>query len=299
MIFETGFETMRAVAENSSFTKAAQQLGVTGPAVSKQIKQLEERLSLTLFHRTTRSVTLTESGKQLFSALEKSNEELSSLIELLAEDRQRPFGKLKINAPMSFGEKFLAEPIAEFGKIYPDVTLEVEFDDKKVHLIEEGYDLVIRIGSLESSTLIAKKLCDFSATICASPDFIDFYGMPANPNELQKLPAVIYTNSGTALEYESPEGVRGSITSRPAIYANSIEMLTEATLKGIGYVRLPDFFNSKYLNNGSLVPLLPTFKLLPERGIYAIYPDKRYLPLKVRKFIDHLATSMNNVDDLQ
>lgn len=299
MIFETGFETMRAVAENSSFTKAAQQLGVTGPAVSKQIKQLEERLSLTLFHRTTRSVTLTESGKQLFSALEKSNEELSSLIELLAEDRQRPFGKLKINAPMSFGEKFLAEPIAEFGKIYPDVTLEVEFDDKKVHLIEEGYDLIIRIGALESSSLIAKKLCNFSATICASPEFIDFYGMPATPEELQKLPAVIYTNSGTAIEYENPEGTRGSINSRPAIYANSIEMLTEATLKGIGYVRLPDFFNSKYLNNGLLVSLLPNFKLLPERGIYAIYPDRRYLPLKVRKFIDHLATSMNNVADLE
>lgn len=299
MIFETGFETMRAVAENSSFTKAAQQLGVTGPAVSKQIKQLEERLSLTLFHRTTRSVTLTESGKQLFSALEKSNEELSSLIELLAEDRQRPFGKLKINAPMSFGEKFLAEPIAKFGKIYPDVTLEVEFDDKKVHLIEEGYDLIIRIGALESSSLIAKKLCNFSATICASPEFIDFYGMPATPQELQKLPAVIYTNSGTAIEYENPEGTRGSINSRPAIYANSIEMLTEATLKGIGYVRLPDFFNSKYLNNGLLVSLLPNFKLLPERGIYAIYPDRRYLPLKVRKFIDHLATSMNNVADLE
>ena len=204
MIFETGFETMRAVAENSSFTRAAQQLGITGPAVSKQIKQLEERLRLTLFHITTRSVTLTEPGKQLFSALEKSNEELSSLIELLSEDRQRPFGKLKINAPMSFGEKFLAKPIAEFGKMYPDVTLEVEFDDKRVHLIEEGYDLVIRIGSLESSTLIAKKLCDFSATICASPEFIDLYGMPSNPEELQRLPAVIYTNSDTALEYQSP-----------------------------------------------------------------------------------------------
>ena len=296
MIFETGFETMRSVAENSSFTRAAQQLGITGPAVSKQIKQLEERLRLTLFHRTTRSVTLTEPGKQLFSALEKSNEELSSLIELLAEDRQRPFGKLKINAPMSFGEKFLAKPIAEFGKMYPDVTLEVEFDDKRVHLIEEGYDLVIRIGSLESSTLIAKKLCDFNATICASPEFIDFYGMPSNPEELQRLPAVIYTNSDTALEYQSPEGTRGSINSRPAIYANSIEMLIEATLKGIGYVRLPNFFNSKYLKNESLIPLLPNFKLLPERGIYAIYPDKRYLPLKVRKFIDYLAKQMSDFE---
>ena len=296
MIFETGFETMRAVAENSSFTRAAQQLGITGPAVSKQIKQLEERLRLTLFHRTTRSVTLTEPGKQLFSALEKSNEELSSLIELLSEDRQRPFGKLKINAPMSFGEKFLAKPIAEFGKMYPDVTLEVEFDDKRVHLIEEGYDLVIRIGSLESSTLIAKKLCDFNATICASPEFIDFYGMPSNPEELQRLPAVIYTNSDTALEYQSPEGTRGSINSRPAIYANSIEMLIEATLKGIGYVRLPNFFNSKYLKNESLIPLLPNFKLLPERGIYAIYPDKRYLPLKVRKFIDYLAKQMSDFE---
>jgi len=197
---------------------------------------------------------------------------------------------------MSFGEKFLAKPIAEFGKMYPDVTLEVEFDDKRVHLIEEGYDLVIRIGSLESSTLIAKKLCDFSATICASPEFIDFYGMPSNPEELQRLPAVIYTNSDTALEYQSPEGTRGSINSRPAIYANSIEMLIEATLKGIGYVRLPNFFNSKYLKNESLIPLLPNFKLLPERGIYAIYPDKRYLPLKVRKFIDYLAKQMSDFE---
>ena len=147
MIFSNGFEMMREVALHSSFTKAAAALGVSGAAISKQVKALEQRLGLVLFHRTTRTVSLTEAGKQLVDAINRSDEEISNLLEALSEGQNRPSGRLKINAPMAFGEKFLVGPIAEFALLYPDVVVDVEFDDKRVHLVEEGYDLIIRIGA--------------------------------------------------------------------------------------------------------------------------------------------------------
>jgi DNA-binding transcriptional LysR family regulator len=174
MIFESGFEAVREVARHGSFTNAAKALGVSGPAVSRQVKSLEERLGLVLFHRTTRMVTLTEAGQQLVDTLDRGSDEVSGLIERLAEGQERPFGKLRLNAPMAFGEKFLVGPIAEFASLYPDVTVDVEFDDKRVHLVEEGYDLIIRIGALEDTGLIAKKLCEseFSCTLRSPKDAI-------------------------------------------------------------------------------------------------------------------------------
>lgn len=294
MIFESGFEAVREVAKQGSFTNAARVLGITGPAVSRQVKSLEERLGLVLFHRTTRTVTLTEAGQQLVGTLERGNEEVSGLIERLAEGQQRPFGKLKINAPMAFGEKFLVGPIAEYASLYPDVTVDVEFDDKRVHLVEEGYDLVIRIGALEDTGLIAKKLCDFPAVICASPEFLANHGKPQTPAELTKLPAVVYSNSasGHSMSYRGLNGDVGVVSLSPAIYANTIGMLLEATKQGLGFSRLPKVFCAEAIGDGTLTEILPEYDLIPDRAIFAMYPEKRHLPLKVRKFIDHLSQTL-------
>ena len=172
MIFQNGFDVMMEVARNKSFTKAASKLGVSGAAVSKQIKILEDRLQLVLFHRTTRVVALTEAGEQLFETLNRSEEEVSSILGKITNGIERPTGRLKINAPMAFGEKFLVDMIIDYAKKYPEVILDIDFDDKQINVIEEGYDLVIRIGKLDDSGLIAKRLCDFSATVCASPSYI-------------------------------------------------------------------------------------------------------------------------------
>ena len=148
------------------------------PSVNKSNPLVEARLLL--FHRTTRTVSLTEAGRQLVDALNRGDDEISGLLDLLSEGQEKPSGKLKINAPMAFGERFLVGPIAEFARLYPEVIVDVEFNDKRVHLVEEGFDLVIRIGTLEDSGL-SKRLCGFPAKICASPDFIKRFGMPNRP----------------------------------------------------------------------------------------------------------------------
>ena len=295
MIFANGYEMVREVAKHQSFTKAANTLGVSSAAVSRQVKSLEQRLGLLLFHRTTRSVALTEAGRDLVDALNRSEGEVSSCLDQLGEGKEKPSGKLKINAPMAFGERFLVAPIAEYARLYTDVILDIEFNDKRVHLIEEGYDLVIRIGALEDSGLVAKRLCDFPSHICASKDFIIQYGKPSSPEDLRKLPFVQYTNNplGNTLSYKETGGRESSVSLAPAIYTNSLAMLVESTLKGIGFARLPAFAVENHIESGELIRLLCDYECLPERAIYAIYPDKRFLPLKVRKFIDLLDDRLN------
>jgi DNA-binding transcriptional LysR family regulator len=288
MLYDTGFKMMLEVAKYKSFTKAAHTLGVSGAAVSKQVKSLEHRLGLVLFHRTTRTVSLTEAGTQIVEALSRSNDEVSGLLEKLAERQERPSGKLKINAPMAFGESFLVGPIADYACLYPDVIVDVEFNDERVHLVEEGYDLIIRIGTLEDSGLIAKRLCDFPAHLCASPAFLKQHGTPEEPDDLRGIPAVIYTKSSTGplLELRDPRGIEYTVPLTPAIFTNSIAMLLESAIKGLGFAQLPSVFCHKYIEDGTLKKLLPKFTSMPKRGIYIIYPDRRYLPMKVRSFID-------------
>ena len=299
MIFSNGYQMVLAVANNGNFSKAANALGISKPAVSKQIKSLEQRLGLVLFHRTTRIVSLTESGRQLVDALNRGNDEISSLLDQLSEGQEKPSGKLKINAPMAFGERFLVGPIAEYARLHPEVVVDVEFNDKRVHLVEEGFDLVIRIGLLQDSGLIAKRLCNFPTKICASPDFIDRFGMPIKPSDLRNIPAVHYANAATGLSltFKTPDGMEESVNLTPAIYVNSIGMLLEGILKGIGYARAPSFAVNGHLKEGRLIHLLTEYQSLPKHGVYAIYPDKRFLPLKVRKFIDLLSDRLGSMDD--
>ena len=292
MIFQNGFDVMMEVARNKSFTKAASKLGVSGAAVSKQIKILEDRLQLVLFHRTTRVVALTEAGEQLFETLNRSEEEVSSILGKITNGIERPTGRLKINAPMAFGERFLVDVIINYAKKYPEVILDIDFDDKQINVIEEGYDLVIRIGKLDDSGLIAKRLCDFSATVCASPSFIKKHGYPSKPEDLKNIPAIIYKNITPALtlNYSHKKTKKeGAVNLSPAIYTNTLEVLLNSTLKGVGFCRLPDVFCNKFIKEGKLLKLLPDYSFIPERGIYAIYPDRRYLPMKVRLFIDDLS----------
>lgn len=296
MLYARGLTIIMEVHKYGSLSKAAKALGISAPAVSAQIKSLEEQFGFVLFNRTTRSVVATEATEKLVAMLHNSEMEFTDLLDSLSGEQERPFGKLRLNAPMAFGEKFLVAPIAEFAKRYPDVVIDAEFNDNRVHLVEEGYDLVIRIGKLEDSGLIAKRLSGFQSILCASPAFLNRYQKPENPADLLHLPAVIYSNAAPQLTYRSPAGETGNIALQPAIYANAIGMLLEATLQGVGIARLPAFACQDQIESGALVPLLPDYTLTPEMDIYAIYPDRRYLPLKVRKFIDLLDEKLGSLD---
>jgi DNA-binding transcriptional LysR family regulator len=169
------------VAKHESFAAAARSLGLTGPAVSKQVQALEEQLGVKLLYRTTRKVSLTEEGALYFERARKALEDLDEAEQQIQELKACPTGKLKINAPSSFGNQYLAKPITEFAKLYPDVELDVDFDDRWVDVIGEGYDVVIRIDALEDSSLIARKLASCPIALCASPNLLKSKGHPKHP----------------------------------------------------------------------------------------------------------------------
>ena len=286
MVLSTNFKTLLEVAGQGSFVGASRALGISAAAVSKQIKKLEEQLGFLLFHRTTRSVVLTESGKQLVDCLKRNRDETQHLLVQLSDKHGQPSGRLRINAPMGFGEKFLVSPLTEYAKLYPRVILDVEFNDHKIHPIDDGFDVIIRIGRLVDSELIARKLADFSIYLCASPAFIKKFGEVNTPEKLSRLPAVIYSYALQQVNYVAPDGKNGTLNLKPAIFANSIGMMLNATLKGIGFARLPAFACNQEIKDGKLIHLLPSYSIAPDVGLYAIYPNREYLPLKVRTFVD-------------
>ena len=290
MVLSTNFKTLLEVAGQGSFVGASQALGISAAAVSKQIKKLEEQLGFLLFQRTTRTVVLTDAGKQLVDCLTRNQDETQHLLAQLSDTQGQPSGRLRINAPMGFGEKFLVSPLTEYAKIYPRVVLDVEFTDNKIHPIEDGFDVIVRIGKLIDSDLIARKLADFSIYLCASPAFLEKFGEVKTPEKLSRLPAVIYSYALQQVNFMTPDGKNGTVNLKPAIFANSIGMMLNATLEGVGFARLPAFACNQDIKDGNLVRLLPDYSIAPGVGLYAIYPKREYLPLKVRTFVDLISS---------
>ena len=295
MLYSSGVDVFRAVVRQGSFIGAAKELGISGAAVSKQIKRLEQRLNLVLFYRTTRRVVPTEAAQRLAEQLFRSDDEFDTLLDQLSDAQLSPSGRLRVNVPMSFGELFLRRPIAVYAKQYPEVVVDVDFDDRRVHLVEDGYDLVVRIGVLEDSGLIARRVGDCPLYLCASPDLIASWGHPEAPGDVSAMPAVIYSlaSGGISWSCRGDDGETHSVALRPALYANSAGMMLEACLAGVGVAILPHFSCADTLASGQLRRLLPGFETVPDRGIYVVYPDKRFVPLKVRSFIDVIASELS------
>jgi DNA-binding transcriptional LysR family regulator len=279
------------VVKQASFVGAGRELGLSGPAISKQIQALEASLGVKLLNRTTRHVSTTDEGAMYFERADKTLADLSEVEQQIQESRQCPTGRLKINAPMSFGNKFLAEPIAKFAKQYPDVELDVNFSDHWVDIVGEGYDLVIRIGVLSDSNLVARQLGTCPILPCATPAFINEHGWPQNPSEIIDLPAIVYSQHGQSedWQYQNREDrTQGSVRLNRVMAASSGEVQLAACLQGVGLALMPIFLVAEALGTGALKQLLPDFETIPERGIYAMYPQNRFLATRVRLFLDWL-----------
>lgn len=291
MFIQTGFRVLNEIIQTGSFTRAAQGLGMSGVAVGKHVKQLESRLNIRLFQRTTRSVIPTEAALQLNEAVMRSDDYLNEVLETILQEQSTPSGRLKINVPMSYGEQFLAQPLAAYAALYPDVTLDVDFDDKRVHLIEDGYDAIVRIGVLEDSAFIAKRISDFPIHLCASPALVEKYGSAEHPRDIRDWPFICYSNASnpTSWSYTDKDGKAHTQHLTPALYANSAAMLAEACVAGVGLALLPLFSCRQHIEQGRLVHILPDYQHTANRGVYVIYPDKQFTPLRVRRFIDLLS----------
>jgi len=281
-------QTFAAVVDAGSFVRASDALGMSKAAVSRQVGELETRLGVRLLHRTTRKLSLTEEG-EVFHA--RCRELLGALAEAEAELTARSgqaVGLLKVSAPVSFGLLHLAQLWAGFLAAHPNVSLEVALSDRMVDLVEEGFDVAIRIARLPSSSLVSRKLSTTRMVLCASPRYLQEHGTPEHPSDLAAHQVLAYTllTTGDAWEFEGPEGpVTVKVT--PRMHTNSGDTCRAAALGHQGIILQPTFLIGEDLRSGALVEVLPQYRSL-ELGIYALYPTRKHVLPKVRLLIDHL-----------
>ena len=281
-------QTFNAVVDAGSFVKAADALAMSKAAVSRYLVDMETRLGVRLLHRTTRRLSLTDEG-QIFYA--RSKELLADLAEAEDEITSRSdaaSGLLRINAPFTFGVLHLAPLWGAFRAQHPKVKLEVTLADRLVDLVEEGYDVAIRIARLENSSLVSKRLATTRMVLCASPQYLKRSGAPKHPSELANHAVISYSYWSTRDEwrFEGPQGPV-SVKTNPCIHTNNGDTCRAAALANQGIILQPSFLVGADLASGALVELMPEFRSL-ELGIYAVYPTRKHVSPKVRALIDFL-----------
>jgi DNA-binding transcriptional LysR family regulator len=288
------YQEMRAfvaVVDAGSFVRAAEALALSKAAVSRFVNELEARLGVRLMHRTTRKLSLTEEGEVFHTRCQAL---LADIAEAEAEVSSRSgqaAGLVKVNAPFTFGILHLAPLWGEFKARHPNVTLDVTLSDRVVDLVEEGYDLAVRIARLPSSTLISRKLSATRMVVCASPQYLERCGTPQHPAELagHQVLAYSYWSGRDEWQFDGPEGPI-SVRTVPWIRTNSGDTCRAGALQHHGIVMQPSFLVGADLAAGTLVELMPQYRGI-ELGIYALYPTRKHVTPKVRLLIDFLVES--------
>ncbi|MGR3717651.1 MAG: LysR family transcriptional regulator [Thermohalobaculum sp.] len=284
------FEDMRCfvqVVDRGSVTKAADALRVAPSAVSRRIKELEARLGTQLLIRTTRRMSLTEAGRTFHARCQRILADLDEA-EVEASDQHGALkGALRVAAPLTFGVAHLTPIIIEFMRENPGVVVDLDFSDRVVDLVAEGFEIALRIGTLRDSTLIARKLVDVRVVVCAAPSLLAEHGTPDHPDQLKDWPALCYTGSERpdVWRYRAPDGSDGSVTMQVRMLANNGGVLRDAAIAGEGVILQPSFHLHKAVPEGDLVPILCDYHW-PEIAIYTVYPQTRHLSARARAFID-------------
>lgn len=289
------FQEMRvfvAVVDAGSFVKAADALEMSKAAVSRHVAELEGRLGVRLLHRTTRKLSLTDEG-QTFHA--RCRTLLTDVDEAEAEITARSgqaTGLLKVNVPFSFGLLHLAPLWGDFLARHPRLALDVTLSDRIVDLVDEGYDLAVRIAQLPASSLISRRLATTRLCLCASPDYLRAHGVPSHPSEIAGHAVITYTlfASGEQWEFVGPEGPT-TVKVAPRMRSNSGDTCRAAALRHLGLVLQPSFLVGPDLRAGTLVEVLPQWRAV-ELGIYAVYPTRLHVAPKVRLLIDFLVGAL-------
>jgi len=282
-----------AVVKAGSFAGAAQSLGITSSAVSKQIQNLEQDLQVKLLNRTTRNVSPTEEGALYFDRAARALEDLSEAEDEINELKSRPRGPLKVSLPQSLGVKYFGDTIAQFAAQYPEVELDVSLDDRFVDVAAEGFDLVLRIGSLKDTSLIARRLADCPLVLCASPAYLRAHGTPQVPADLAQHNALAFTGNQGPHEWRftNAAGETGQVALQGSFKADSGDILCKAALQDVGIVFLPIFYVAEHIKIGRLQHVLPDYATSPAREIYAVFPPNRFQSTRLRLFVDHLVTA--------
>ncbi|WP_303747685.1 LysR family transcriptional regulator [Stenotrophomonas pigmentata] len=281
------------VVERNGFSAAADALDISTAAVTRQVAALEKRLSTRLLNRTTRRVSPTSTGAAYYQRCIQLLAEFDELEASVGAQALQPSGRLRINAPVSYGIARLGALLPAYSARYPQVELDLQLSDRLVDMVEEGYDLAIRIIRQPAPNLIARHLGQVHIRLCAAPSYLARRGTPATPQDLATHECLAYTYSaaGEALQLLGPEG-EVSIPVQPHLRANNGEVLREAAIAGMGIIAQPDFIIGQALADGRLVPVLPQWEV-PPIGIYAVYTSRSHLAPKVRSFIDYLVECLD------
>ncbi|MCX7513054.1 LysR family transcriptional regulator [Frateuria hangzhouensis] len=277
-----------AVVRAGSFVGAAEAIGLSKAAVSRHVAELEERLGVRLLHRTTRRLSLTDDGQRFHA---RAGELVAALDELETETASRggeATGLLRVNAPLTFGNLHLAPLWPRFTAAHPKVSLDITLNDRVVDLVEEGYDLAVRITNLPNSQLVSRRLATTRIVLCASPGYLATHGTPAHPRELahHQVLAYSYWTGGDDWRFHGPEG-EVSVRVNPRIRTNSGDTCRAAALEDQGIVLQPDFLIGPDLEQGNLVEVLPDYRSI-ELGIHVVYATRKHLPMKTRRLVDFL-----------
>lgn len=276
------------VVDRGSFTDAAYQLGVVKSAVSKKVSELENRLGVKLLNRTTRRLSLTESGKLFYDRTKQILADLSEAESSISSEYAALQGTLKVAAPLSFGLAHLAPAINEFLAENTGLKLDVDLNDRQIDVINEGFDVAIRIGKLQDSSLMARKLAPIKLLLCASPTYLNIWGEPKTPDDLLTHEGLAYMNIGKNWHFTDSNGKDYSVPVPIRLRANNGNMLLSAAIESLGLILTPSFIAYEALQQKKLVRIMQDYE--PEDiHAYALYPQTRFVSHRVRKFIDFLS----------
>lgn len=278
-----GIKEFVAVVEQGGFTAAARSLSHSVAHISRQVGALENRLDAKLLHRTTRKVMVTEEGQLFYQHCRHLLEGLDEAERALSRLQSHPSGKLRLTAPVSYGERYIAPALHDFMRRYPEIQAELHLTNQSLDIVDLGFDLAIRLGMLEESRLVARKLAQRSLYVCASPDYLARHGQPHTLAELRHHNCLL----GTLDHWRFDEAERHrNVRVRGNLRCNSGAALLDAALKGMGLVQLPDYYVEEAIAEGRLVEVLHPFREQHE-GIWALYPQNRHLSAKVRLLVEY------------
>ncbi len=277
------------VVDAGSFTAAAERMNVAKSAVSRRITDLERQLGAQLLQRSTRRLSLTATGTSFYERAVRILCDLEEAEQAVAQEHGQLSGVLRVTVPLSFGLAHLSPAITDFMRQHPKVEFDIQFNDRQVDLIQEGFDVAVRIGQLADSNLVARPIAPITQVLCASPHYLKMHGTPTAPEELQQHAFLAYSNipDPHTLDYHDEHGQAGRVQLRIAHKANSGDFLRAAAIAGHGIVRQPTFIVYRAIEAGELVPLLKNYRW-SEMHAYAVYPQTRHLSRRVRAFVDFL-----------
>jgi|TARA_B110000971_G_scaffold221284_1_gene267773 DNA-binding transcriptional LysR family regulator len=281
-------EAFVSVVDSHSFSLAADKLGVAKSSLSKRVSELEKRLGVQLMQRTTRRLSLTDSGRHFYQRAVAVLADLDEAEKIVSDAQCGLIGKIKLTAPLGLGVGPLSTPISEFMQLHPSIEIELDINDRELDLVDEGFDLAIRVGDLQDSTLIARKLSRVGFAVCASPAYLKSHGIPEHPSELVGHEVLVYSNVSTSEQWRfEDKGTRVSPKVKSRISANNGEILANFARQGLGVVKGPLFYLQGLIDRGELVPILTDYPM-KQAGIYAVYPPGRLVSRRVKMLSDYL-----------